>query len=285
MFFIHAKMRTILMSFVATKPRFDIDKVPRAIFAVQGTSITEDWEVEPHRHQKAQLIYTARGMIRCEAESGLWLVPPQCALWMPSNTLHNAQGTGSTECYCLFVDTSTFVGLPENCCTLAISPLLRELLLQASRFDPLYDQQGSEGRLIAVLLDQLAAAPVENLHLPVSHDVRIRQLMERLLADPANKSTIGQWAQRIGMSERSLSRTLQQQLGMSFGQWRRQLHVMLALQRLTQGESVQTVALDLGYESASGFVTMFRKTVGKPPARYLAEKTAAGQQLDGSIAM
>ena len=79
------------------------------------------------------------------------------------------------------------------------------------------------------------------------------------------------------MSERSLSRTLQQQMGTSFGHWRRQLHVMLALQRLTQGESVQTVALDLGYESASASVTMFRKAVGKPPARYLAERNASGQ--------
>lgn len=79
----------------------------------------------------------------------------------------------------------------------------------------------------------------------MSDDARIRQLTEGMLSSPADKSTLGQWAQRIGMSERSLSRTLQQQMGMSFGHWRRQLHVMLALQRLTQGESVQTVALDL----------------------------------------
>lgn len=37
--------------------------------------------------------------------------------------------------------------------------------------------------------------------------------------------------------------------------------------------AVQTVALELGYENASGFITMFRKAVGKPPARYLFERT------------
>lgn len=61
-------------------------------------------------------------------------------------------------------------------------------------------------------------------------------------------------------------------LGMSFGRWRRQLHVVLALRRLSAGETVQSVALDLGYESASSFVTMFRKMVGKPPSRYLFER-------------
>lgn len=284
MFFNCAKLRIIRMT-VITKPRFDIDQVPRAIFAVQGSTISSDWEIAPHRHRKAQLIYTVRGMIRCEAENGLWLVPPQCALWMPGNVLHNAQGAGDTECYCLFVDQDAIAGLPTHCCTLAVSSLLRELLLQASGFDPLYDEQGPEGRLIAVLLDQVVNAPIENLHLPVSQDARIRQLTERLLANPADKATLNQWAQRIGMSERSLNRTLQQQMGMSFGHWRRQLHVMLALQRLTKGDSVQRVALDLGYESASGFVTMFRKAVGKPPARYLAERSAAGQTAGSGIAM
>jgi AraC-like DNA-binding protein len=48
--------------------------------------------------------------------------------------------------------------------------------------------------------------------------------------------------------------------------------VILALRRLTAGESVQAVALDLGYESASSFVTMFRKMVGTPPGRYLSEQ-------------
>jgi AraC-like DNA-binding protein/quercetin dioxygenase-like cupin family protein len=283
--FKYAKMITILMKVACQGPRPDIDNVPRAIFAVQASTVQKDWEIAHHRHRKAQLIYTVRGMLRCEVENGLWLVPPQCALWMPSNVSHSAQATSKSECYCLFVEPDAIPGLPQNCCTLTVSPLLRELLLQASQFDVLYPEEGPEGRLAKVLLDQLATAPLENLHLPVSNDARLRQLTEQLLADPADKSTLKQWAQRIGMSERSLSRTLQQQMGMSFGHWRRQLHVMLALQRLTQGESVQSVALDLGYENASGFVTMFRKAVGKPPARYLAEKAAENQALYGAITL
>jgi AraC-like DNA-binding protein len=59
---------------------------------------------------------------------------------------------------------------------------------------------------------------------------------------------------------------------MSFGRWRQQLHVILALQWLTRGDSVQSVATDLGYESASSFVTMFRKLIGTSPARYMAQR-------------
>ena len=44
---------------------------------------------------------------------------------------------------------------------------------------------------------------------------------------------------------------------------------------LAAGAAVTTVALDLGYENASGFITMFRKAMGQPPGRYLADRMGA----------
>lgn len=90
------------------------------------------------------------------------------------------------------------------------------------------------------------AAPVEDLHLPMPRDPRLRRLAEVMLADPADKTSKVDWATRIGMSEWSMSRPLLHEIGMSFGGWRRHLHVILALQSLTKGESVQTVAWELG---------------------------------------
>lgn len=250
----------------------DIDDIPRPVVALSATSVTKDWEQARHQHHKAQLIYSVRGILNCEIEDGVWIVPPQCAVWIPGNLPHSSRGTGETECYCLFVEPDATPDLPKTCCTIAVSPLLRELLLKVAGFPKLYELGSREERLIATLLDELAAAPVENLHLPMPRDPRLRQLAEMLLASPSDKTLKGDWATRIGMSERNMSRLLLNEIGMSFGRWRRQLHVILALQRLSKGESVQTVALELGYENASGFVTMFRKAVGKPPARYISER-------------
>ncbi|MDH0302907.1 MULTISPECIES: helix-turn-helix transcriptional regulator [unclassified Pseudomonas] len=260
---------------------WDVDGIPRQVIALSAARVGQDWELAPHRHRKAQLIYTVRGMLDCEVDTGVWIVPPQCAVWIPGGLLHSTRGSGETECHCLFVEPEAVEHLPTTCCTLAVSPLLRELLLKASGFEPLYAEQGPEARLIATLLDELCAAPVEDLHLPMPNDRRLRQLTQMLLADPASNAPIGEWARRIGMSERNMSRLLLQEVGMSFGRWRRQLHVILSLQRLTHGESVQAVALALGYESASGFVTMFRKAMGKPPARYLLERGASGDAEAG----
>ncbi|SHE57591.1 helix-turn-helix transcriptional regulator [Vibrio gazogenes] len=255
----------------------NVDNVPRPVVALSATSVTKDWEQARHQHHKAQLIYSVRGILNCEVEDGVWIVPPQCAVWIPGNLPHSSRGAGETECYCLFVEPDAAPDLPKTCCTISVSPLLRELLLKVAGFPKLYELGSREDRLIATLLDELAAAPVENLHLPMPHDPRLRHLAEMLLADPTDKTLKGDWATRIGMSERNMSRLLLNEIGMSFGRWRRQLHVILALQRLTKGESVQTVALELGYENASGFVTMFRKAVGKPPARYISERMTDGK--------
>jgi AraC-like DNA-binding protein len=61
---------------------------------------------------------------------------------------------------------------------------------------------------------------------------------------------------------------------MSFGRWRQQLSVMLAVRWLAGGASIQQVAADLGYESTPSFVTMFRKALGTWPGRYMAERHA-----------
>lgn len=253
----------------------DVDSVSRPVVALSATLVAKDWENATHQHRKAQLIYSVRGILNCEIEEGVWIVPPQCALWIPGDLPHSAWGFGEVECYCLFVEQDAAPDLPTTCCTISVSPLLRELLFKATAVPELYAPGGREERLLAVLLDELVAAPVEDLHLPMPRDPRLRRLAEMILATSADKTSKTAWATRIGMSERSMSRLLLQEIGMSFGRWRRQLHVILALQRLTKGDSVQTVALELGYENASGFVTMFRKAVGKPPARYLSDRTGS----------
>lgn len=82
------------------------------------------------------------------------------------------------------------------------------------------------------------------------------------------------------MSERSLARMVRRETGMTFGQWRQQLQIIIALQQLSAGVSVQRTAEILGYESVSSFIGMFRKALGSPgPLR--ARQHAAASRLNG----
>ncbi|HEV7718881.1 MAG TPA: helix-turn-helix transcriptional regulator [Arsenicitalea sp.] len=245
---------------------------PRAVSACGVELVTEVYERPVHSHREGQLILNMRGLITFEVAKGLWMVPPQCALWIPGGMDRSVRGVGNLEVYALFIAPEITRDLPGECCTMAASPLLRELVMAASRLPKLYDEAGPAGRLIEVMLDEISAAPVERLHLPLPTDPRLRKIADGLHNDPADRATIGEWARRVAMSERALFRLVPKQTGMSFGRWRQQFQIMLALERLTGGEAVQTVALDLGYESASAFITMFKKALGQPPARYLAAR-------------
>jgi AraC-like DNA-binding protein len=248
----------------------DLDDVPRPLVAF-GV-VTTGMELDHHRHRKAQLLWLLRGVLTCEVESGLWLVPPQCAFWIPGGAMHAIKASGRIEGYSACLDPAVATNLPADCCTVSVTPLLRELLVRAASLPLLYPEGGLETHLFTLLLDEIAVAQVERLHLPMPADRRLRRIAEMMMADPSDRGTMATWARRAGLGERTLARLLAQQTGMSFGRWRQQFAIVLALQWLAEGASTQQVSNDLGYESAGSFITMFRKTLGTSPGRYMAKK-------------
>jgi len=251
---------------------FDPDGLPRAVSAVELAIVTKAKEQSPHAHRKAQLIIPIRGLVSCEVANGMWIVPTHSGLWIPSNIIHSLRSSGNVDLYIAFIDPDFVSELPSRCGTIPVSPLLRELVIRLSTLPLLYEDSGPNIRLIHTLLDELKAAPIEYLHLPIPDDPRLQRIARELMADSGNRITAGEWARRVGMSERNLFRLTFQATGMTFGRWCRQLQIMLALERLAEGEPVQTVAFDLGYESASSFITMFRKMLGVSPAKYIAAR-------------
>jgi AraC-like DNA-binding protein len=251
----------------------DPDDVPRPV-VTYGAAMAEVGEIElaPHRHRKGQILLVQHGALSCEVEGGLWIVPPRSAVWIPGGALHAIRATGTLEGYNAFIDPAVDARLPEICCAISVTPLLRELLLRSAHLPLFYVEGGVNSRLVEVLLDELAAAQVEDLHLPMPVDARLRRIAGLMMASPADRGTLDVWAKRAGLSARTLARLISRDTGMSFGRWRQQLCVMLAVERLAGGASIQQVAADLGYESVPSFVTMFRKALGTSPGRYMAER-------------
>ena len=75
-------------------------------------------------------------------------------------------------------------------------------------------------------------------------------------------------AKKCGLTERTAARLFLRETRLTFGEWRRQLRLLAALERLGAGESVSNVALDVGYEDVSSFIAVFKAALGTTPARY-----------------
>lgn len=233
------------------------------------------FESEPHAHRESQLVYQVRGELICEASNALWIVPPQSALWIPGAMTHRIRARAPLEGYSLFVEPDAAPNLPRECCAVSVTPLFRELLVRLATRPALYALEGPDARLVSVLLDELATVAIEKHRLPMPSDPRLRHLVAAMTEEPATSATMVAWAKRIGVGQRTLNRLLVAETGLSFGRWRQQLHVILAIQKMSRGATVQSVALELGYKSASSFVTMFRRALGTSPARYMANRLTA----------
>ncbi|MGB3072576.1 MAG: helix-turn-helix transcriptional regulator [Ottowia sp.] len=249
--------------------RYDPDVNDRPALALRVEVEQNDVEQPIHQHRKGQLVMALRGGVMCEVPGALWMVPPQHGVWIPGGMPHSNRVTNNARIGFLFVEPGT-APLPDKCCTLVIKPMVRELIQYLADQGPDYPREGPSARVAAVLLEQLALAPVEQLHLPVPDHPRIRRIADSLAADPSDRRTLAEWAQMLATSERSLARLVQRETGLTFGRWRQQWHLIVALQQLAGGATVQQAAGDLGYDSVTAFITMFKKALGQPPAQYFA---------------
>lgn len=250
---------------------FEFDKMQARVAAVRIRAHALAEELPTHQHPQGQLAMVLHGTVTCEVPGALWMAPLHGGFWIPGGVPHGLRvSAGGNVCF-LFVEDAA-AAMPPTCCALGISPLLRELILRlvAMAGDPQCEPRAR--RLHAVLLDELVRMPTEALYLPVSEEPRLRRLLDALMRDPSDRTTAAQWASRLAMSERTLTRLVQLETGMSFGRWSQRLRLIVALQWLASGLSVQQVAHDLGYDSVSAFIAMFRKAMGQPPARYLAQR-------------
>ena len=124
-------------------------------------------------------------------------------------------------------------------------------------------------RLIAVLVDEVLMLESPPLHLPAPRDPRLRSITDVLVDDPSDPRGPSEWSKMVGASERTLARLFVKETGMGFREWRQQLRLLKAIERLAGGEDVTSVALDLGYRSPSAFIAMFKRVLGETPGRYM----------------
>jgi AraC-like DNA-binding protein len=151
-----------------------------------------------------------------------------------------------------------------------VSGLLREAVLRASTWPAASTPDPSQNRIVAVILAELSAAPREQLVLTTPADRRLLKIAQALAADPADPRSLNQWAEWAAITPRTLTRRFVSETGLSFTDWRQRARLMRAVELLAAGRAVTSVALELGYDSLSAFIAMFRRAMGVAPGRFTA---------------
>ncbi|MGI2226892.1 AraC family transcriptional regulator [Shewanella frigidimarina] len=230
-------------------------------------------EIPLHTHPKGQLILALHGYVTCEVSAKMWMVPTHSAIWIPAHKVHSNRASDNAKLCHLFID-SNMDGMPQNTCTLAISPLVKELMCELASRDQHYRANSKTARLAQVLHDQLIDMPIQHLDFVLSKNMVIQAMSQQLISQPHDRKTLPQWAEQFALTERTLARLIKKETGMTFGKWRTQLHIITSLQALSDKQSVQQVSELLGYESVSAFITMFKKVMKTSPMKYMNELNA-----------
>ena len=222
-----------------------------------------------HDHAWHQLTFAARGHLEVITDQARHIVPADRAVWVPAGTQHAEIMRAPISMRSIYI--SRLSPLPGGAAatdrvrTIAVTPLLRELILHISRIGALDRRKPEQARLVGVLLDQLAAARDVSLALPSPRDPRARRFAELVTRNPGDGASIAALARRAGASLRTIERCFLRETGVAVGDWRRRVRLFHALRLLEDGGSVTEVALDVGYATTSAFSHAFARQFGRSP--------------------
>lgn len=249
----------------------EIEALPRPIVSV-GNDYPAGHLHPTHRHGRSQLLFAEIGTMLVRTVEGAWLVPTQQAIWIPAGVDHSITMLCRVATRSVYLNDDATHGRTKSCQVVGVSPLLRQLLIEAVDLPPEYDPGDRSGKIMSLLIDEIAAAPILPLSLPLPDEARLAARCQRFLASPTAQDTVDLWSGELGLSRRTLTRLFKQETGLTFSEWQRRACLLWALPRLLAGEKVTTVAFDLGYSSPAAFTAMFKQLIGSAPALYLRQR-------------
>lgn len=255
---------------VRNAPPAEYEATPRPVVAI-GNDFDHGHVIAAHRHRRCQVLYSPDNLLTVATEHGAWVVPPGHGLWLPAGVEHEVRAFGPMRTQSLFFEPEAVADMPTHCQVLGVSPLMKSLVAEAIDLPAEYALDSRAGLIMALLSQELRRLPEEPLSLPLPTHPALAARCRAFLVRPAAHETIAAWSAALAMSRRAFTRLFRRETAMSFAAWRQQACLLAALPRLSAGEAVTAVALDLGYDSPAAFATMFKRALGAPPSRYFGQ--------------
>ncbi len=158
--------------------------------------------------------------------------------------------------------------------------VLRDLRVAAASIDPeaatLLRALGAPGippaRALKIrdrVLAGLGASARELTGIPLIGSGYAMRVARALTHDPADPTSLEEWAGRLHVSVKTLQRDFEKEFGLSYSQWRTRLR-LLASRVLLETTPVTEVAHRVGYASTSAFIVAFTREFGITPGRQRA---------------
>jgi AraC-like DNA-binding protein len=229
-----------------------------------------------HAHAEGQFILVETGMSHLDTEIGAWTIPARRVAWVPPGLRHTCRSSESGSGWVL-IPCAGLHGLPDKVCVLRASVLMIASLRRLTQLTPSDDSM--RHLLWKVVAAEMTEARPEQLEIPMPTGPRLLKAAQSVLTTPTACASVDKLAASAGLSRRSFTRRFRSQTGLSYSRWKRAVIAQHALELIATGHKVSSVAFDVGYESVSAFIAMFRRQYGESPRRFLID---SGEKVGGS---
>ncbi len=220
-----------------------------------------------HSHAWGEFVFAYSGSIEIQVDNKRYLLLPDYGIWVPPHIVHQCCNTCKADHCSIYFDAALCTGLSERPAAVKISGLMHSML-EHLRNSTYPDSSEERIRFLQVFLDILKTAPCVESWIPVSADPELSEILRELEEDPGDDRSVKELAGSHGISERTLARKCRRELGVTLREWRQRLRAVKALALIEEGRTIESVALDMGYASASAFIAMFRKIMGRAPSEF-----------------
>jgi AraC-like DNA-binding protein len=240
---------------------------PAGSHLYEGDALITGW----HYHDVHQIEYALSGVVEVETAAGNYLLPPQQAAWLPQGLAHSATMSPNVKTISVMFDPALIPNAGDRARILAVSPLVREMMIYALRWsieraagDP--ESDGffrTLGNLVAEALDHEAP-----LSLPTSEDPVVKAAMA-YTKEHLDAVTAEDVSRAVAVSERTLRRQFQASIGLSWRTYLLHARMLRAMALLAgSGQSVADTAIAVGFDSISSFTRSFAQFSGETPSAY-----------------
>ena len=239
-------------------------------YLYEGDLLVTGW----HVHDVHQIEYAIGGVVEVETAAGHYLLPPQQAAWIPAGLQHQATMNPSVKTLAVMFDPAVIPDGGDRARILAVSPLLREMLLYALRW-PIDRGAGAADEDMSdsffLTLANLVSDALDHeapLSLPTSEDPVVAAAMA-YTKDHLQSVSLDEVRRAVVVSERTLRRQFQSEVGLSWRTYLLHARMLRAMALLAApAQSVQQTAGAVGFDSMGSFTRAFAKFCGETPSSY-----------------
>jgi AraC-like DNA-binding protein len=245
-------------------------------YLYEGDALITGW----HAHEVHQIEYAVHGVVEVETDTAHYLLPPQQAAWIPAGLEHQAVMNPDVKTVAVMFDQSLIEAGGGRARILAVSPLIREMMLYALRW-PIDRPDGDEVsdgffRTLAGLVTE-AMDHEAPLSLPTSGQPIVAAAMAytKRHLDAVTATDV---SRAVSVSERTLRRLFTDSIGLPWRTYLLHARMLRAMALLASPhQSVQETASAVGFVSLSSFTRAFTQFVGETPSIY--RKRVAGERV------